>query len=298
VKTPLVPALSLFLFIASIASHSQEAQEAPRVTSTALKSGLHLLQGRGGNVVASIGEDGVLMIDDDYGEYAEAYHEALRSLQGSDALPRFIVNTHWHGDHTGSNAYWAERGAVIVAQDNVYQRMSTRQEIKAFGRVVEPSPRIALPVVTYTDSSMLRFNNEQIELMHLPNGHTDGDTVVFFVKANLVHTGDLFFKDRYPFVDIDSGGNAKQFAANVAEILQRVDEQTVIVPGHGSLAQKADLERYLEMLKTSIALVTDKLDSGMTLEQITSEGLDPQWSSWGEGFIDEAKWIGFIARGR
>ena len=136
----------LLVFAISSVAYPQDSKETPKVTTTAIKGDLHLLQGRGGNVVASVGDDGILMIDDDYGEYAEAYQDALVSLAGDAAKPRFVVNTHWHGDHTGSNAFWGERGAVIVAHDNVHQRMSTRQEIKAFDSVVEPSPRVALPV--------------------------------------------------------------------------------------------------------------------------------------------------------
>ena len=287
---------ALLLMACAMVSHAQQAETAPQVSTTPIKDGLFLLQGRGGNVLASVGEDGILIIDDDYPEYAEAYHQALKSLGGENALPRFVINTHWHGDHVGGNAYWGERGAVIIAHDNVYQRMSTRQEIKAFNKLVEPSPRIALPVVTYTDSSLLRFNGEQIELNHFPNGHTDGDSMAFFVNANVVHMGDHFFKDRFPFIDISSGGNAKQFTANLKAALERVDDATVIVPGHGSLANKADLQRYLNMLETTSALVTNKLDQGASVDQITEQGLGEEWSSWGQGFIKEALWIQFIAQ--
>ena len=274
----------------------KEDAEAPQVSTTPIKDGLFLLQGRGGNVVASVGEDGILIIDDDYPEYAEAYHQALKSLGDENSLPRFVVNTHWHGDHVGGNTYWGERGAVIIAHDNVYQRMSTRQEIKAFNRIIEPSPRIALPVVTYADSTLLRFNGEQIELNHFPNGHTDGDSIAFFVNANVVHMGDHFFKDRFPFIDISSGGNARQFTANLKAALERVDDKTVIVPGHGSIADRADLQRYLNMLETTSALVIGKLEEGLSIDQVIEQGLGSEWSSWGEGFIKEDLWIQFIAQ--
>ena len=176
--------------------------EAPTVSVTPLQGSLYLMQGRGGNVVVSVGDDGVLLVDDDYGEYATAYQGAINTLAASAAEPRFVLNTHWHGDHTGSNAFWADRGAVIMAHTNVRQRMSTRQEMKALNKVVEPSPAAALPVVTYDDSLAVHFNGDDIEVQHYPGGHTDGDSVVFYSGQNVVHMGDLFFKDAFPFVDV------------------------------------------------------------------------------------------------
>ena len=281
--------------IASAAVHAQDAAEPLSVTSTPLKGNLFLLKGRGGNVVASVGEDGVMIVDDDYPQYASAYHDALNALTDDEGVASFVINTHWHGDHTGGNEYWGDRGAVIVAHTNVRERMSTRQEMKAMDRVVEPSPRSALPVVTFGDSLALHFNDEDIEVQHLPSGHTDGDSVVFFTTHNLVHMGDHFFKDAFPFVDIGSGGNVLGFTRNIEAMLARVDDQTVIVPGHGSVANKADLQRYLNMLQTTTALVQGKLEQGMSVEAITEEGLGEEWSSWGQGFIKEGYWIGFIA---
>lgn len=291
-------AITLGAMISGASVLSLANEEAPSVTTSAINETLQLLQGKGGNVLASIGADGILIIDDDYKEYASAYHQALKEVSKSAGLPRFVINTHWHSDHVGGNEYWGTRGAVIMAHENVYQRMSTRQEMKAFNRVVEASPGAALPVVTYDRSSTVRFNKQQIELQHFAQGHTDGDSVVFFVEDNVVHMGDHYFKDRFPFVDIGSGGNVFGYTANVAAILKRVDDQTVIVPGHGSLASKTDLERYLNMLETTSAEVSSKLDQGLSLEQITEQGLGKQWVSWGQGFIDEAAWIQFIAGSR
>ena len=272
---------------------AQEAQD-PKVTVTALKGSLHLLKGRGGNVVASVGPDGILMIDDDYTEYAGTHHEALRGLAGEESVPTFVINTHWHFDHTGGNNYWGEQGSVIVAHANVRERMSTRQEMKAFNRVIEPSPPAALPVVTYGDSLALHINGDDVELQHYPTGHTDGDSVVYFAAENVVHMGDHYFKDRFPFVDLGSGGNVLGFARNIASVLARVDDNTVIVPGHGELADKADLQGYLNMLETTISIVRERLQQGMTEEQIVEQGLGEEWVSWGSGFISEQAWIGFI----
>ena len=290
--------LTASLLLLPLGGHALADEEQPTVDITPIKGKLHLLQGKGGNVLASVGDDGILIIDDDYAEYADALHQALRSVAGNEGLPRFVINTHWHFDHVGTNAYWGERGAVIMAHANVYQRMSTRQEMKVFNRVVEASPKPALPQVTYGDSVVLHFNGDQLEVQHFPNGHTDGDSAIFFLGENVVHMGDHFFKDRFPFVDIGSGGNVLSYTANVAAILQRVDDATIIVPGHGGLANRADLERYHGMLTDTTAQVFAKLDAGMSVEEIAAQGLGDEWKSYGEDFINTATWISFIAGSR
>ncbi len=270
--------------------------EEPSVNSTGIHDGLHLLQGRGGNVLASVGADGVLLVDSDYANYAPAYQAAIEKLGNNQA--KYVVNTHWHGDHTGGDAFWGERGSTIVAHENVRVRMSTRQENKFFGRVTEPSPVAAWPQVTFNDSLALHFNGDTVEIKHYPTGHTDGDSVVFFLNANVVHMGDHYFKERFPFVDLASGGNVDGFIRNVEDVLGTVDNETVIVPGHGSLANRADLERYVGMLKDTRAEVRTLQQRGMSLEEIQAQGLDEKWESWGSGFINEANWIAFIFASR
>ena len=271
-----------------------EAAE-PTVKVTPLKTNLYLLQGKGGNVVASVGDDGILIIDDDYAGYGPAYHRALKSLSETDGVPRLVLNTHWHFDHVGSNAYWGERGSVILAHANVYERMSTQQDMAFFDSTVEPSPAVALPTVTYGDTITLHFNHDQLRVQHFPSGHTDGDSVVFFTGENVVHMGDHYFKNLFPFVDIGSGGNVLSFTANVAAVLEQIDDETVIVPGHGALATRAELGQYLQMLETTTDVVRSKLAQGLSVETITEQGLGEQWHSWGQGFISESAWIGFIA---
>jgi cyclase len=273
-------------------------EDAPEVSVTELRGPLHLLQGRGGNVVASIGLDGVLLIDNDYAQLGGAYEKVLAELSQSVISPSFIVNTHWHGDHTGNNEFWGIRGAVMIAHGNVRERLSTRQEMPALGRTVEPSADIALPLVTFADSIALHFNGSDIEVQHYPAGHTDGDSVIYYVNENVIHTGDLFFKDAFPFVDIGSGGSIAGYIANVQAILEKVDAETLIVPGHGSIANKADLQRFLKMLQSTTVAISSSLEAGMSVDDVVAKGLGEEYASWGKGFIKEDQWIQTVAAGQ
>ena len=266
--------------------------QTPEVNTIPITDSLYLLQGRGGNVVAFMGDDGVLLIDNDYANYRPAYQAALAKLGNAEA--RFVINTHWHGDHTGGNAGWAESGSVILAHDNVRQRLSTRQVNEFFGRTTEASPAAAWPLVTYADSLALHINGDTLEVQHYPAGHTDGDSVVFFIGANVVHMGDHYFKDRFPFVDLASGGSIDGFIDNIAALLKRVDGKTVIVPGHGALAKRGDLQRFYEMLLATRQAVHDMQAEGMDLEAMQARGLAKKWDSWGKNFISEDAWISFI----
>lgn len=290
-KKTLLP-LTCVLLLGPLCSMATVAQD---VSVQPLDGPLHLLQGEGGNVVASVGADGVLLVDDDYARLASAYETALQGLAGTAAAPRFVVNTHWHGDHAGANEHWGNSGAVIMAHSNVRKRMASPQMSPITGKIKQASPAAALPIVTFGDSLVLHFNGLDVEVQHYPAGHTDGDSVVFFPALNIVHMGDLFFKDRFPFVDLGSGGNVLSYIANVENVLAKIDAQTQIVPGHGSLANKKDLQRFLAMLRETSAAISSALEDGKTLQQIIDTGLSDKWASWGGGFINEASWIKIVA---
>ncbi|KZX51335.1 hypothetical protein A3709_10990 [Halioglobus sp. HI00S01] len=295
---PLMSTLAGACLAALIPNFAVAEEAPPEVTVTPIAGPLYFLQGRGGNVVASVGEDGALIIDSDYEAYAPAHQAAVAELAGGEGAPRFLLNTHWHFDHTGGNAFFGERGSVIVAHENIYQRMSTKQNIKALGRVTEPSPKPALPVVTYGDAIAMHFNGDTIEVQHYPTSHTDGDSIMFFAAENVVHMGDTFFYDRFPFVDISSGGNAFGLIKTIETVLARIDDKTVVVPGHGPLTDKAGLARYHNMLVTTTGQITAMLDDGMSVTDIAAKGLGDEWDSWGSGFIDEGRFITFVAGSR
>lgn len=274
--------------------HSHESgdhhAESKSFKVTNLKEGFYLLQGKGGNILVSQGDQGLLVIDADYADMSSALEQALGELGGE---LRYVINTHWHGDHTQGNQALGKT-ADIVAHDNVYNRLNSRQEVKLFNMVSKPYPAHALPDLTYSATMDMYFNDDKLELVHAPNGHTDGDTVVFFTKSNIVHMGDHFFNGFYPFIDVGSKGSVRQTAANIKALLPKIDEDTVIVPGHGPVATRKDLLAFHAMLLGTLEEVEASVSSGKTLEQIQSDGLSDTWDEWNDGFLDEPTWIGIV----
>lgn len=259
---------------------------------TPVTSQITMLQGKGGNIAVLEGAQGLLMVDADFQHMSQALKAALQEKGGVEKLS-YIVNTHWHGDHTQGNLELGSY-APIVAHDNVRARLLTKQEIKLFKMTSEPYPEPALPSLTYQQRMTMHFNGEQIQLVHYPASHTDGDSVLYFKNANVVHTGDLFFNGFFPFVDVDSGGSVANLAANVEQILQRIDDKTVLIPGHGPLAKKSDLEAFRQMLLGTQSEVKVMIDKGMTLEQMQTQGLSAQWEEWTDGFLSTDVWIGIL----
>lgn len=266
--------------------------ETPRFKITDISANLKMLQGKGGNVGLLTGKQGIVLIDDDYAGMSSALSLALAPYGGVDKLT-YIINTHWHGDHTGGNNAIGQY-APIVAHENVRQRLLTRQEITLFGMVSEPYPAVALPSLTYREEMSLHINEEQLVLMHLPSGHTDGDSIVLFKKANVIHLGDHFFNGFYPFVDVENGGNVLMMTKNLQEILPLLDEQTVIIPGHGPLGNKADLIAFIGMLSGTAAEVQVMKDAGLSLKAMQAKGLTSQWESWSKGMLSTEAWVSII----
>ena len=267
--------------------------DAVEIEATPLRGGLFMMTGAGGNLLVSTGPDGVLVIDDQYAPLAAKIRAAIAKL---DAGPiRWVVNTHWHSDHTGGNAAMAEAGAVIVAHDNVRERMSSEQFIAALGRRVPPSPAAALPVVTFTETLSLHFNGDELRVVHVPPAHTDGDALIHVRSANVLHTGDVFFNGRYPFFDASSGGAFAGMIDAASRALELADDDTLIVPGHGVLARRGDLVEYRDMLVEVARLVGDEIRAGKTLEQTVASrptrGLDARF---GGGFMKPDSFVTLV----
>jgi len=280
----------LSLFSTAIFAHRKHENENPTqditVKTIKITDHVYMLQGRGGNVGASVGADGILIVDDDYAQVSAKLAEALKTL-GSEK-PRFIFNTHWHGDHSEGNKFFG-KDSLILAHTNVRKRLSV--ESMVLGNKVQPYEKFALPVLTYDQSISVHFNDEEIRAVHYPNGHTDGDSVIFFTKANVVHLGDDFFTGKFPFVDLDNGGSVQGLTKNIGDILAKLPADVKIIPGHGGLSTREDLKAYLQTLVETTDIVQKGMMSGKTLEGMKKDGLPTKYKSWGEGFIKTDFWI-------
>ena len=263
---------------------AQAALDTVQVRAVEVAPGVHLLTGRGGNIGVSSGPDGVFLVDDQYAPLTERILAALRTL--SPQPPRFVLNTHWHGDHTGGNENLGGAGTLVVAHDNVRVRMSSEQFIERIRLRVPPSPADALPVVTFTDAVTFHLNGDEIHAFHVPPAHTDGDALVHFRRANVLHMGDVYFNGAYPFVDRSSGGSFAGTVAAVERALALADGSTKVIPGHGALSDRAGLSAYRDMLLRARDLVCAAARGGRSLEEVVAAKplaeLDP---AWGQGFI-------------
>ena len=279
---------ALPLLFSSVAA-AQRDYSGVKIETTHVAGPIYMLEGSGGNIGVSAGEDGILIVDDQFAPLAAKIRAALTKINKGDL--QFVLNTHWHGDHVGGNVEFG-REAAIVAHTNVRRRLSTVQ--KLFGETKDPLPKHALPVITFDDSLSIHFNGEEIHVLHFPHGHTDGDSVVFFNKSNVVHMGDHHFAGMFPFVDLDHGGDVVGMARNVKTVIDRLPPDVKIIPGHGPLSTLDDLKTYHRMLTGTTAFVRKRMDEGKTVEQIATEGLPREWDAWGKGFITPDKWIDTI----
>jgi glyoxylase-like metal-dependent hydrolase (beta-lactamase superfamily II) len=245
---------------------------------------VYMLEGSGGNIGVSAGPDGLLIVDDQFVPLAPRIEAALKELNPGPL--KFVLNTHFHGDHTGGNAYFGQH-AHIVAHENVRERMATTAGTNTAG----------LPVITFDQSLHFHFNGEEIRMHHVLNGHTDGDSFIHFTGANVVHLGDQFFSGRFPFIDLNAGGSIKGYIRNVADALETIPEDAKIIPGHGPLSTKKELREFHEMLVATSAIVEKAIADGKTLEQVKTAGLPEKWKSWDWPSISTAQWLDILYRG-
>jgi len=289
-RTILIIVLLLAFPVLAIAKDDYSKVE---IKATKVSGNVYMLEGSGGNIGVSIGVDGILIVDDEFAPLAEKIKAALKNL-GEGKL-KFILNTHWHVDHTGGNAPLGKE-ATIIAHDNVRKRLSTEQRLEFFKQTVPASPSEAWPVITFDQSLSVHFNGEEIKVIHFPHGHTDGDSVIFFTTSNVVHMGDDFFAGRFPFVDLDSGGSVQGMAKNVGEIIPKLPAGVKLIPGHGPISTIDDLKAYHRMLLETTEIVRKKIAAKKSLEQVKKEGLPAAWKSWGEGFVKTDQWLELVYR--
>jgi cyclase len=280
------PAAALLLLLLISPISAQQDFSKVSIKATKVAGNVYMLEGSGGNIGVSVGSDGILIVDDQFAPLADKIKAALKTL-GEGKL-KFILNTHWHGDHTGGNPVFGLE-APIIAQTNVRKRLAEGATV--LGQDIKPAPKEALPVITFDQSLSVHFNGEEIRVIHFPHGHTDGDSVIFFTNSNVVHMGDDFFAGRFPFVDLASGGDVEGVTKNVGDILATLPAGVRIIPGHGPISAIDDLKLYHRMLLETTDVVRKKIAGGKTLAQIKSEGLPDEWKSWGTGFIKTDFWI-------
>ena len=273
--------LPLFLgaLVTSVPALAQRDFANVEIRSTPVSKTVHMLEGAGGNIGVSAGPDGVLVVDDQFAPLAEKITAKLKEL--NPTAPRFVLNTHWHGDHTGGNAHFGSQGANIIASANVRERLAKKSD----------SQPAELPVVTYESGASVHFNGEEIRLIALGPGHTDGDSLVWFTGAKVLHMGDQFFSGKFPFIDLGSGGDVDGYLTNVEKALALIPSDTRVIPGHGPLSTVEDLKAFRDMLVETTGVVKKAIAAGKSLEQVKTEGLPEKWKSWGTGFINTSRWL-------
>jgi cyclase len=291
-----VKRLAAVALATALASATALAQDFSRVeiATTRLNDTTYMLTGAGGNLGLSVGEDAVFLVDDQYAPLTDRINAAIAKITSKPV--RFVINTHWHFDHTGGNENYGKAGALIVAHENVRKRMSSEQFLEFLRMKIEPSPKAALPVVTFNDAVSFHLNGDEIRAIHVPRAHTDGDAMVHFLKSDVIHMGDVYFNGRYPFIDTSSGGTVQGVIAACDKVLAIATDNTRIIPGHGPLSNRAELQAYRDMLATVLSRIKAMIAEGRKLEEITAsrvtEDFDPKW---GKGFIAPHKFAEMVA---
>jgi cyclase len=278
---PAISVIALSLCLATPAAALQDMSKV-EIKAEQLAPGVAVLFGAGGNIGVSYGEDGTILIDDQFAPLTDKIQKAVADL-GAQPV-KFLINTHWHFDHSGGNENLGKAGVVIIAHDNVRVRMAAGANVA--GNVIPPATSAALPVITYADGLKLHLNGEEVRVIHMPAGHTDGDSIIHWTKSNVIHMGDLFmFGISFPFVDTGSGGDVRGFVTAADKVLAIANDQTKIIPGHGAMATKADLQNHRNMVAGVIAKVEAGIKAGKTLEQIKASRPADGYGIKADGFI-------------
>ena len=280
-----------FALLFATAALGQRDFSSVEVKADKVAGTVYVITGAGGNIGVSVGDDGIVMVDDQYAPLAPKIEAVLKSI--TDKPLRFILNTHYHGDHTGGNEHFG-KSAPIVAHENVRKRLASG--VKRHGETIPPSPRGALPVLTFNDSVTIHLNGEDVRAGHMPHGHTDGDAVIWFNESNVVHMGDELFNGLFPFVDQENGGSVRGLIANLDKVLAVLPADAKVIPGHGALTDKAGVKNFVDVLKATLAVVEKGAKAGQSLEQLKADKVLAEWDAWGKGYIKTDVWIETLYR--
>jgi cyclase len=277
----------------SISSQSFAQQSPVKIEASQLADNIYMISGQGGNIGLLTGAEGSFLIDDQFAPLTEKIIEVVKSVGGD--VPRFLINTHYHSDHTGGNENLGKAGTLIMAHHAVRERLVNGSYIGAFDMKSGPADKAALPTVTYSEDMHVHINGETIRIIHVPSAHTDGDSFVVFEDANIVHAGDIFFNGFFPFIDGDNGGSVKGVIAGADAMLALTDADSKIIPGHGPLGSREDLQAYRDMLATAYERLLKLKNQGMSVEDaIAKTPLKDLEADWGNGIFTADKWIGIV----
>ncbi len=267
-----------------------------KATPVQVSEKIFMIAGKGGNVGFFIGEDGTFLIDDNFAPLTEKIIAAVKSVGGDN--PKFLINTHYHGDHTGGNENFGRGGTLIFSHDNVRERLKNGYYVAPFKMKAPATAPEGLPVVTFSEGIKFHLNGDTVQAIHVPYAHTDGDSFIYFTMANVIHAGDIWFNGLYPFIDVSHGGTLRGTIKGVDQILSLVDNDTQIIPGHGPLAGKAELQRYRDMLSTAYERLRKLKAQGKTAQEAAAANpLDDLEQTWGNGIFTGDRWIELIYPG-
>ncbi len=283
------PVLASLLLCAALAFAQKNDFSKVQIKVTKVSGNIYMLEGAGGNIAASVGDDGIVLVDDEYAPLAEKIAAALKAIGVTDKPVRFVINTHYHGDHTGGNLPFASGGSTVIAQDNVRKRLESGGTHGNGGAVSgkdEPAPKGALPIITFEQDVTVHLNGEDIRALHFPAGHTDGDAIIFFPKANVVHMGDDFVRYGFPFVDINSGGSVQGIIDACDKVAAQLPQDVKVIPGHGQLSTLTEVREYSKMLKDTSAIVEQAIKAGKSVDQMKQEKILAAWDKrWSGDFV-------------
>ena len=273
-----------------------QAADDVKITPIKITDQIYMISGQGGNIGLFIGEDGTFLIDDQFAPLTERIIETIKSVGGDH--PKFLINTHYHGDHTGGNEKLGKGGTLIFSHDNVRERLVTGSFIEAFNMRKAAVSGEGLPVVTFAEDITFHLNGDTVRALHVPHAHTDGDSFIYFESANVIHAGDFFFNGIYPFIDVTHGGSLKGMIKAVDRVLLLADDSTKIIPGHGPLAEKEQLLSFRQMLETAYERLRKLKAEGKTAQEAAaSKPLADLDEIWGDGMFTSDHWIELIYSG-